>query len=61
MLCLMNEGKVIEEAKQNTTPPITYSFEDISKITDLFSLLIKIDRKVGKVNEKNNDRKRTRK
>lgn len=59
MLCLMNEGKVIEEAKQNITPAITFSFEDIAKITDLFSILIKIDRKVGKVNEKNNDRKRT--
>lgn len=57
----MNEGKVIEEAKQNIPPAVTYSFEDIAKITELFSILIKIDRKVGKVNEKNNDRKRTRK
>lgn len=46
MLCLMNEGKVNEEAKQNITPAITYSFEDIAKITDLFSLLIIIDEKV---------------
>jgi len=56
----MNQGKVIEEANQNITSQVVYTTEDIAKITDLFSILIKIDRKVGKVNEKNNDRKRTR-
>lgn len=45
----MKHSEVIEEAKSmqlEVKPSADYSVEDISKITNLFSILISIDKKV---------------
>lgn len=55
----MEESKSLQQS--NIAVPTVVSQDDIDKLVSFFSILIKIDRKVGKANEKNNDRKRTRK
>lgn len=45
----MTKGEVIEQVKNTQAQeviPLTYSVEDLIKITDLFSILIRIDQKI---------------
>lgn len=41
----MQKDDVIEKANLNIKPLIPYSAEDIARITEFFSILIKLDKK----------------